>query len=332
MLKALYILDLASYDWIYGPLEREDIARLVDVYTEPQTVQSVHTNPGMLRDADIILSGWGAPEMNAAFLAAAPNLKAVFYGAGSIRGIVTDAFWERGIIITSAYAANAVPVAEYTLSQILFALKHGWQYALAVKRDRAYPPREAYLGPGGYRSTVGIISLGMIGRLVCQLLKPFSLNVIAYDPFVSRDSARALDIEMCSLDEVFQRADVVSLHTPWLKETEGMITGAHIAAMKPDATFINTARGAVVREAEMIAVLQQRPDLFAILDVTYPEPPALDSPLYTLPNVIVTPHIAGAMGNECRRMGRYMVEELQRYLRGDDLQWGINREMAKVLA
>jgi phosphoglycerate dehydrogenase-like enzyme len=102
--------------------------------------------------------------------------------------------------------------------------------------------------------------------------------------------------------------------------------------MKPGATFINTARGAVVREQEMIAVLQQRPDLFAVLDVTYPEPPEPDSPLYTLPNVVLTPHIAGAMGVECNRMGRYMVEELKRYLRGDSLEWGITREMARVLA
>jgi phosphoglycerate dehydrogenase-like enzyme len=125
---------------------------------------------------------------------------------------------------------------------------------------------------------------------------------------------------------------VVSLHTPWLKETEGMITGQHIASMRPGATFINTARGAVVREQELIDVLQQRPDLFAVLDVTYPEPPAPDSLLYTLPNVVVTPHIAGPVGDECHRLGRYMVEELWRYLHGEELRWGITREMAKVLA
>ena len=111
-----------------------------------------------------------------------------------------------------------------------------------------------------------------------------------------------------------------------------MITGAHFRSMKEGATFINTSRGAVVREEEMIQALQQRPDLFAVLDVTYPEPPPADSPLFTLPNVIVTPHIAGSVGTECQRQGRYMVEELMRYLRGDDLKWGITREMAKVLA
>src|SRR5512142_1964715 len=119
MLKALYILDPNPYDWIYGPAEREEIGRLVDVIGPPQTSQTIREQPELLRQTQIILSGWGAPTMDEAFLAGAPNLKAVFYGAGSIRGIVTDAFWERGVRITSAYGANAVPVSEYTLAMIL---------------------------------------------------------------------------------------------------------------------------------------------------------------------------------------------------------------------
>jgi phosphoglycerate dehydrogenase-like enzyme len=135
-------------------------------------------------------------------------------------------------------------------------------------------------------------------------------------------------VELLPLDELFRRADVVSLHTPLLKETEGMITGAHLASMKPGATFINTARGAIVREKEMIEALKKRPDLQAVLDVTHPEPPEPGSPLYTLPNVILTPHIAGSMDGECRRMGRYMVEELRRFVDGKPLRWQITREMA----
>ena len=96
--------------------------------------------------------------------------------------------------------------------------------------------------------------------------------------------------------------------------------------MKPYSTFINTSRGAVIRENEMIEVLRQRPDLWAVLDVTYPEPPPPDSPLYTLPNVLLTPHIAGSMGEECRRQGRYMIEELERYLAGQPLSWAVTKE------
>jgi len=131
---------------------------------------------------------------------------------------------------------------------------------------------------------------------------------------------------------LFDRSDVVSLHTAWKKETENLIRGHHFARMKPGATFINTSRGAIVAEQEMIEVLRQRPDLWALLDVTWPEPPVAGSPLYTLPNVVLTPHIAGSTGPECRRMGRWMIEELDRYLAGQPLRWRVNAEMAKLMA
>ena len=330
MLKGLYILDTSSYDLIYGQAERIDIAELVDLYAPQQTRHSVQQNPGILHEAEVILSGWGAPLMDGAFLAAAPRLGAVFYGAGSIRGIVTEAFWDRGIVICSGWAANAEPVAEYTVAQVFMCLKRVWQYARDVRDARKFLRHLKV--PGGYESTVGIISLGMVGRRVCELLRLCDLKLLAYDPFVAPAEAAKLNVELCSLEEVFRRADVVSLHTPWLKETERMVTGAHFASMKPGASFINTARGAIVREGELIEVLKARQDLLAVLDVTYPEPPAPDSPLYTLPNVILTPHIAGSMDGECRRMGRYMVEELRRYVKGEPLRWSISRGRAVSLA
>ncbi len=330
MFKGVFVLNTESYHKIYGPTERDIIAELVNIYAPQQDAASLSQDLSVLSEADLIFSGWGMPVMDDRFLAAVPNLKAVFYGAGSIKRIVTQAFWERDIVITSAYAANAVPVAEYTLSQILFCLKRGWHYALAIKREGHYVPKGHV--PGAYGSTVGIISLGMIGRRVVELLQPFDLRVIAYDPYVTPQEAADLGVELCALEDIFRRSDVVSLHTPWLKETVGMITGAHIALMKSNATFINTARGAIVREAEMVEVLEQRPDIQAVLDVTYPEPPESGSPLYTLPNVVLTPHIAGSMGEECRRMGQFMIAELKRYLAGEPLCWAISQEKEAILA
>jgi phosphoglycerate dehydrogenase-like enzyme len=330
MIKGLYLLDPGPYDQIYGPEERQAIAQLADIYAPPQTRQSIQADPSILADAEVIFSGWGMAQMDEPFLQAAVSLQAVFYGAGSIRYFMTDAAWKRGLALVSAYYANDIPVVEYTLSQILFSLKLGWRYVLDVKRLRAYPPRIA--GPACYGSTVGLISLGMIGRLVAERLKAFDLNVVAYDPFVSQADALPLGVQMCSLEEVFQRADLVSLHTPWLPETVGMITGDLLRSMKKDATFLNTARGAIVREDEMILVLQERPDLTAVLDVTWPEPPVENSLLYILPNVILTPHIAGAMGLECRRMGRLMVDEFTRYVHGEPLLWALSREKAETMA
>ncbi len=329
-LKAIYLLNPSAFEVIYGPDERHDVEQLVDVIAPLQTARSVADNRAVLADVEVILSGWGMPTMDEAFLAAVPHLKAVFYGAGSIKKIVTDVFWARQIPITSAYAANAVPVIEYTLAQILLSLKRTWYYARAIRDQQQYVPRTPV--PGAYGSTVGIISLGMIGSGVARKLQQFDVHVIAYDPFATAERAGELGVELCSLDDIFRRADVVSLHAPWIEETVGLIHGAHFASMKPSATFINTARGAIVREEEMITVLQDRPDLWALLDVTYPEPPVPGSPLYTLPNVVLTPHIAGSLDNECRRMGRLAVDELQRFLNGEALQWSISREQAAIMA
>lgn len=329
-LKGIFILDANAYDWIYGREERAAIGELLDVVVPHSTAAEILQHPEALHEVEVILSGWGAPLMDEAFLARAPHLRAVFYGAGSIRGFVTEALWDRGIVVTSAQAANAIPVAEYTLATILFSLKHGWRLAEVTRREQRFPACDGI--PGIYGATVGIISLSMIGRLVRELLRPFNLQVIAYDPYVSSAEAAALGIALCSLEELFRRAQVVTLHTPLLPETIGLVRGTHLASMPYRSTFINTARGGLVQHEELAAVLEQRPDLYAVLDVTDPEPPPPGSPLYMLPNVIVTPHIAGSVGSERRRMGQLMVEELQRFVAGEPLRHAITREQVRLMA
>jgi len=328
--KALYILHENAFHLVYGAPEQAEISQLVEIIAPPQTAGSIQERPDLLAEVEIILSGWGAPKMDAAFLKKAPKLRAVFYGAGSVRNIVTPEFWERNITLANAYAANAVPVAEYTVATILFSLKLGWKCLLANKGLGEMPDRLDI--PGAYGSTVSLVSLGMIGRLVREKLKAFDLNVIVYDPFLSEAGAKELGVEKVSMDDAFRRGDVVSLHSPLLPETIGMVRKEHFAAMKKRATFINTARGMIVDEPGMIEVLQVRPDLQAVLDVTYPEPPVEGSPLYTLPNVVLTPHIAGSMSSECRRMGRYMIDDLRSFLSGQPLRWQLSREKAAVMA
>lgn len=330
MQKALYIMSDDIFNLVYGENERTEIESMVDVFAPRLDTASLADNLESLNQMKVMITSWGAPVMDASFLATVPNLKAVFYGAGSIRHITPEPFWDRDILITSAYHANAEPVAEFTLSQILFCLKSGWQYVTKLKKESSYT--RVIPITGIYGSTVGIISLGAIGRRVCELLNSFDVNILAYDPFASESHLPNPRIHLCSLDEVFSQSDVVSLHTPWLKETEGLITCKHIASMKPYSSFINTSRGAIVKENELIDVLRQRPDLFAVLDVTNPEPPTDNSPLYQLPNVILTPHIAGSVGGECRRMGKYMTDDLRRYVNGEKMLWQIDKEMAKLLA
>ncbi|SDU11583.1 Phosphoglycerate dehydrogenase [Verrucomicrobium sp. GAS474] len=327
----LLFLSTDRYDQVYGPEERSGIERLMRIGGPLLTEKGYHATAQSWPEVDFLFASWGIVRFDEAFLRRFPNLKAIFYGAGSVKGLVTEAFWERNIALSTAAAANAVPVAEFTVSQILYALKQGWQQVLRLRRERTFP-YEVYRPPGNFGSTVALLSLGLTGRLVAERLRPFDHHVIAYDPFVSDEAAAALNVEKVSLEEAFARADVVSCHTPLLKETEGMIEGRHFDLMKPSATFINTARGAVVREGEMIEVLSRRPDLLALLDVTSPEPPAPDSPLYQLDNVILTPHLAGSSNLECRRLGRAMVEEAARYLRGESLLYSVDRAQVERMA
>lgn len=328
--KALFLVD--EFKRIYSDEIVEKIKEIVDIYAPPQNCVDIEKNPDILNDCEIIFSGWGVPKMDEAFLNHALNLKYVFYSAGTIKSMVTDEFWKRGIRVSSAWAMNAIPVSEYTLSQILFSLKSGYQFARAYKMDKGRDRLSRVKFVGVYQSTVGLVSLGMIGKLVAQRLKSFDINVIAYDPFVSKEDADKMGVTLCSLEEVFKNADVVSIHTPWLKETENMITGEMIASMKEGATLINSSRGAVIRENEMIDVLLKREDLQAVLDVTYPEPPEEDSPLWTMENVMLTPHIGGSMGKECYRHSQAMYEECVRYLNGENLKYEISEEKLKIMA
>jgi len=325
--KGLYILDGDAYDLVYGPDERGAIAGMIDVIAPAQTRDSIARHLDLLARAEVIFSGWGGPVLTEEFLDKAPRLRAFFYGGGALGAVVTPAVWDRGVLVTSAIVANSIPVAEYTLSAILFSLKHGWRLARQTRERRDFPDRNT--APGAAGSTIGLISLGVIARALLKLLAPFDLKVLAYDPYVTPAEADELGVECASLDELFARSDVVSLHTPLLEETEGLITQDHFASMKPHATFINTARAEIVQQAAMLAVAARRPDLQFVLDVSDPEPPEPSSPLYTLPNVVLTPHIAGSVGPECRRMGRAMVEELERFVSGRPLKWAVSRDDAR---
>jgi phosphoglycerate dehydrogenase-like enzyme len=324
--KGLYLLDEPAFKLVYPPAIQQQIAQLIDADPKPLTAQNMHDYPERLAEVEILLSGWGIPTFDGALLSKMPRLQVIFYGAGAIGHFVTDAIWERDIVVTTAQEANSIPVAEFTFASILLSLKHAWRLARQTREQKIFPNRDTV--PGCFGATVGLISLGAIARRLLTLLAGTDLKIIVYDPFLTQREARTLNVELVGLDELFERADVVSLHTPLMLETRGLIRGAHLSSMKPGATFINTARGAVVCEPEMIEVLSQRPDLEAILDVTVEEPPRADSAIYTLPNVMLTPHIAGSAGAECQRMGQYMADELGRFVRGEPLKWQVTPQKA----
>ncbi len=332
-LHCLLVIEAEHHPLLLGKEELARLRRVVDIAGPPVSGEAIRDDPDSraLVDIDLIISSWGMPALTGELLDRMPRLQAVFHAAGTIRSIVTDASWERGIRITSAAAENARPTAEFAFAQIILSLKRAWEPMFAMREKLAHR-RTDFQPSGAYGSTVGLLSLGKVGRLVADRLRTLDVDVIAYDPTVAPEDAMTLGARLCPLEEVFSRADVVSCHMPLTPETAGALKGGLFERMKRGATFINTARGALVDEAGLAEALRRRPDLYAVLDVLKHEPPRATCPLPGLPNVVITPHIAGSLGPECRRLGRMMVDEIERYVSGEPLQGEVLREQMEALA
>ncbi len=296
---------------------RARLAALTDI--DPHLVLDDLTTPTAhraLADAELLITGWGCPPIDAAALDAAPKLRAVVHTAGTVRHHITAACWQRGLAVSSAAAANAVPVAEYTLAMILLANKRVLETARAYRTERRRIDwNERHPDAGNYRKTVGILSASIIGRRVIDLLRPHDLTVLLHDPYVSDVEARELGAQLVPLPRLFEDSHVISVHTPLLPETRGLVSRELLARLRTGGTLINTARGAVVDQRALTdEVVSGR--LHAILDVTEPEVLPADSPLFDCPNVVVTPHIAGSKGGELRRLADLALAEVETYALG----------------
>lgn len=311
-------MDHEYWPMLFGPEELARLAEFADLRGPCLNAEELARPGARGEEVEALLAGWGMPPLDAGLLERLPRLRIVFYAAGTIRGIVTDASWRRGIRLTTAALANARPVAEFTHAAIVLSLKRVWPRAHALRAQHLYQRHQPDI-PGCYGTTVGLLGLGKIGRLVAQRLRDLEVRVVAHDPYVAAAEAARLGVRLTTQEEVFASADVVSCHLPLHAGTERSLGAGLFRRMKPHATFINTARGGVVNEPELVAVLTERPDLFAVLDTIAEEPPQPDNPLLVLPNTLVTPHIAGSMCHECRRMGLMMIEEFRRYVAGEPL-------------
>jgi phosphoglycerate dehydrogenase-like enzyme len=304
-------------------LDRLDtLGRLLD--REPLLTFDDERALRLLPETDVLITGWGAPYVGRDVLSAAGGLKIVAHAAGTVKGIIGDEVFEAGIAVSHAAEANSVPVAEFALAAILFAGKQVFRfrefYTADRNRDRTYMMQR--LAIGNYGRTVGIIGASRIGRRVVELLKPFDVKVMLFDPTLSASDCAAMGAQKVDLDTLMRSADIVSLHAPSLPSTHHMIDAHMLALMKDGATLINTARGAIIDEAALLATLSTG-RIDAIIDVTDPEIPDPPSAFYDLPNVFLTPHIAGAVGLERTRLGEMAVDEIERFLKGEPLRYGV---------
>lgn len=282
---------------------------------------------GHIDGACVLITGWSTPRIESVVLSEGCGVKFIAHSAGSVRYLVSDRVFERGIRVSNAADVNAVPVAQFTIGAMTMLLKQVPWIGLAYARgDRAEVERRKRHVRELQDLEVGIIAASRIGRLVIEMLRSYPrVRVRLYDPLVTPEQARELGVELCSLEEVC-RCEVVSIHAPNLPSTRHMIDAQMLSLLPDHAVLINTARGALIDEAALLSEVNRRP-IYVALDVTDPEPPAPNSPLRSAPNVFLTPHIAGAMKQARLDMGQVAIEEVLRFLAGEPLRHEVTREM-----
>lgn len=320
-----------QFSKVYTPEVLEKLAEYGEL-SERISKKNINEHKEWLSDCEIVFATWGMPvfseeEIREYF----PALRAVFYSAGTVQYFARP-FLSLGIKVFSAFAANAVPVAEYTFAQISLASKGFFQSA---KNYRALLPRSfafANLSPGNFRCRVGLAGLGAIGQAVAEKLQALDVEVYAYDPFVSEERAKALGVTLCSLEELFSKCDVISNHLANKKELENIFNYSLFRRMKKHSTFINTGRGAQVAEYSLALSLLLHPSRTFVGDVIKREYFPYINPLFWCHNAVLTPHIAGSTGNEPQRMAYYMMTELEHFLSDGDTQYEITAEMLERMA
>jgi phosphoglycerate dehydrogenase-like enzyme len=322
---ALFAMDRDVVSRLFPPRLMQRLRALADI--DPDLVAERFGEPRIqarLADTDVLITGWGCPPLDAAVLRAAPKLRAVLHAAGTVKQIMTPEAWLRGLLVTSAADANAIPVAEYTVAAILFAGKSVFlqrERYRELRRREAPPP-----GTGNYGRSVGIVGASRVGRKVLALLRPFDLDLRYYDPYTQVPGVRRME-----LDELLATSDIVTLHAPATPQTRHLLDRRRLALMRDGAVLINTARGALVEASALTGELVSG-RLSAVLDVTDPEPPEQGAPLFVLNNVFLTPHVAGSQGTELARIGESVVAELERLSAGAAPLHPVRPEELEMLA
>jgi len=299
-MKAIFLCD-SNYNLerVYFKGISQKLMQHVQIEEKVYASKDVIQNPNNFGDVEFIFSTWGMPALSVDQIKNIfPSLKCVFYGAGSVQPFARP-FLECGVKVFSAWAANAVPVAEYTVAQIILANKGFFSLSNINNPEERKNAANAFPSyKGNYGATVGIIGAGMIGSLVIKLLKEsYNLNVVVFDPFLSDERAMELGVTKTTLENLFVISQVTSNHLANNEQTKGMLNYSHFSSMPENAVFLNTGRGAQVVENDLVKALTERDDITAILDVTDPEPPIEGHPFYSLKNCILTPH-AGATTKE----------------------------------
>ncbi|RFC70663.1 hydroxyacid dehydrogenase [Streptomyces sp. AcE210] len=314
----------AEKEAFFPPPTRHALAELGEITeSEPATLQEADAFRQALDGVQVLVTAWGFPRLDAARLALAPDLRFVMHAASSIHWLVSDDFWASGLPVSQAGAAMGPAVAELSLGFTLSLLRRTHRHDHALRAGRSW---ETAMGTGRAReisgARIGVVGASRTGRHYIDMCRALGAEVLVYDPYVQPDDPLAA--LSTGLLHLLTTSDVVAVHAPATPETHGMIGADEIAAMRDGTRFVNTARPSIVdMDALFDAVASGRID--AALDVFDSEPLPVDDRWRALPNVLLTPHIAGATADSRQRAGRLVVEEIRRHLASEPLEHALTR-------
>jgi phosphoglycerate dehydrogenase-like enzyme len=327
MRKAALFHDHTPLDGdVFGKGRRERIASLTDLYPEVITRGNFTKHAAALREVEVIFATWGVIPFEDVHFQAMPKLRAVFYAAGNVKAFAQPLL-DREVVLTSAWGMNAFATAQLVLGHVLLTCRGYYRGVRRYREMHDTAQARAFWRAGANGETIGLIGMGWVAQRLAQYLRDFGFRVIASDPFLSDSHATELGVTKVSLEDLFSQSYIVSNHIPDLPVTRGVLGRALFEKMRDGATFINSGRGAQVVEQDLIAVLQARPDLTALLDVTHPEPLPKDSPLWTLSNVVISPHMGGTIGDEVVRLADCAIEEFLAWDTGRPLRYQVTKEI-----
>ncbi|PXX56837.1 phosphoglycerate dehydrogenase-like enzyme [Hungatella effluvii] len=273
-----------------------------------------------LRGVDICISGWGNTPFHEKTLKYADKLKLIAHIGGSVRPMVGDAAFERGIRVCSGNRVFAESVAEGVLAYMLCSLRKIGEYEARMAAGE-WP---SLIGTRGLLGrSVGLVGYGMIAEYLVKFLKPFGCRIMVSSRHISAEELAEAGIEAAAAEEIFRTCDIVSLHSSLTARTKHSIGADLLNSMKDGALLVNTARGALIDEEALVSVLQERP-VWAALDVFETEPLPMDSPLRECEKVLLMPHAAGPTADRRYVVTSHVLDDIGRFLNGEPLDCEID--------
>lgn len=323
---AISLLEGEPYAFLKSFAEVNPIEELPETMTREFMMQ-------VLPGAQACITCWRTPSFTDEMLAQLPDLKLIAHGAGAVRDLVPASFWESNRRITSNAPLIAEDVAQTVLALILTSLKQLWAFSQSTREGNWSGGERGLFSTYNLEGlNVGIVGASKVGKRVAEILRPFNCNLMIWDPYLSPIEAQQLRLKQMELDEMIAASDVLTLHAPANPDCRHILNERNIPLIKDGALLINTARGMLIDEPALIRELEKQ-RFSACIDVTDPEPPRPDHPFRTLPNVILTPHIAGGHTVNCRKkMGATSVKEVYNYLTKGLLSFSVVGEMLDHMA